>query len=69
MFACAMYPTDSMFINSVKHEIVDNVTRLRNHSCVALYCGNNENEISWQQWGWKDLYSNSDRGKIRKQFT
>ncbi|MGA7719746.1 MAG: glycoside hydrolase family 2 protein [Ignavibacteriaceae bacterium] len=63
MFACAMYPTDSMFINSVKHEIVDNVTRLRNHSCVALYCGNNENEISWQQWGWKDLYSNSDREK------
>jgi len=63
MFACAMYPADSLFINSVKHEIVDNVTRLRNHSCLALYCGNNENEISWQQWGWKDLYSINDREK------
>ncbi len=57
MFACAMYPADSNFLYSVKHEVIDNVTRIRNHPCLALYCGNNENEISWYQWGWKEMYS------------
>jgi len=63
MFACAMYPADSLFLNSVKCEVIDNVTRLRNHSCLALYCGNNENEIGWDQWGWKYLYSIREREK------
>ncbi len=56
-FACAMYPSDSLFPGNVKHEIQENVVRLRNHACLALYCGNNENEISWYQWGWKENYS------------
>jgi beta-mannosidase len=58
-----MYPADSLFLNSVKCEVIDNVTRLRNHSCLALYCGNNENEIGWDQWGWKYLYSIREREK------
>ncbi len=64
MFACAMYPADSGFLNSVTNEIIDNVTRIRNHACLALYCGNNENEISWYQWGWKEKYS----PEIQKQY-
>jgi beta-mannosidase len=57
MFACAMYPGDENFLESVFHEVVDNVKRIRNHASLALYCGNNENEIAWWQWGWKQLYS------------
>jgi beta-mannosidase len=56
MFACGMYPADSGYLENVKNEVIDNVKRLRNHSSVALYCGNNENEMSWYSWGWKDLY-------------
>ena len=56
MFACAMYPADDAFLQNVKQEIIDNVTRIRNHACLALYCGNNENDISWHTWGWKELY-------------
>jgi beta-mannosidase len=56
-FACSMYPADSLFLNSVTHEVIDNVTRLRNHSSIVLYCGNNENEVSWDQWGWKSEYT------------
>jgi len=56
-FACAMYPADSLFLDNVKHEVIDNVTRLRNHACLALYCGNNENVIGWFNWGWKQSYS------------
>ncbi|MEL7147207.1 MAG: glycoside hydrolase family 2 protein, partial [Bacteroidota bacterium] len=56
MFACGMYPADENFLENVKNEVIDNVTRLRNHPSVAMYCGNNENEISWYSWGWKELY-------------
>jgi len=45
MFACAAYPAyDSDFMENVKHEAIDNVIRLRNHPCMALWCGNNELE-------------------------
>lgn len=56
MFACGMYPADEKFLENVTNEVIDNVKRLRNHPSIALYCGNNENEISWHSWGWKDLY-------------
>lgn len=64
MFACAMYPADSSFLDNVRHEVIDNVTRIRNHPSLALYCGNNENEISWYQWGWKNNYS----ADVQKQY-
>jgi beta-mannosidase len=57
LFACAMYPGDDEFLTSVKHEVIDNVKRIRNHPSIALYCGNNENEVGWAQWGWKEKYS------------
>jgi beta-mannosidase len=56
MFACAMYPVDQAFLESVRAELKDNIRRLRNHASIALYCGNNENEISWYAWGWKQKY-------------
>ena len=55
-FACATYPADAAFLQNVRQEIIDNVTRLRNHASIALYCGNNENEICWHQV-WKELCS------------
>ncbi len=57
MFACAMYPSDDEFNENVTKEIIDNVKRIRNHASLALYCGNNEVNISWHSWGWKDKYS------------
>ena len=56
IFACAMYPGDSAFLANVRQEVLDNVIRLRNHACIAMYCGNNENEVAWRQWGWKEKY-------------
>lgn len=52
MFACAMYPGDKAFLESVKTEAKYNVKRLRNHTSIALWCGNNENLIAWKTWGW-----------------
>jgi len=54
MFACAMFPNDSAFLENVRQEAIDNVKRLRNHPSIALWCGNNEILTAWNNWGWKD---------------
>ncbi|ESU29590.1 beta-mannosidase [Flavobacterium limnosediminis JC2902] len=66
MFACAMYPGDKNFLNNVKQEVVDNVNRLQNHPSLALWCGNNENDEGWHNWGWQKQYkySAADSTKI-----
>ncbi len=57
MFACAMYPGDISFLENVKQEIIDNVSRLQNHPCIALWCGNNESDEGWHNWGWQKQYN------------
>jgi beta-mannosidase len=48
MFACGMYPTwKADFMASVEAEARDNVRRLRHHSSLALWCGNNELEMGF----------------------
>jgi beta-mannosidase len=66
MFACAMYPGDNHFLENVKQEVIDNVIRLRNHPSIALWCGNNENDEGWHNWGWQKHfnYSKSDSTEI-----
>jgi beta-mannosidase len=66
MFACAMYPGDEQFVENIKHEVIDNVNRLQNHPSIALWCGNNENDEGWHNWGWQKQfkYSQADSTKI-----
>ncbi len=53
MFACAGYPLhEEAFLATVKVEVEQAVRRLRQHACLALWCGNNEMEGGWTQWGW-----------------
>lgn len=56
MFACAMYPYDSAFVESVKNEVQSNIIRLRNHPSIALWCGNNEISEGWFNWGWQNQF-------------
>lgn len=53
MFAGAMYPADDRFLRNVTTEVDEQVKRLRNHPCIALWCGNNEVEEAWFNWGWQ----------------
>lgn len=66
MFACAMYPGDEKFIKNIKQEVIDNVNRLQNHPSIALWCGNNENDEGWHNWGWQKQfnYSKADSTQI-----
>jgi beta-mannosidase len=74
MFACSMYPGDEAFLRNVRLEAEENVKRLRNHPCIALWCGNNEIDTAWSQydenagWGWKQQYASEIRGKIWKDY-
>ena len=61
MFACAMYPGDSSFTENVKHEAIDNIRRMRNHPCLALWCGNNEIDEGWHNWGWQKQYGYNEQ--------
>ena len=64
MFACAMYPSDSLFLENVKTEAIQNVKRLGHHPSIALWCGNNENSEGWHRWGWQNDFSESQKAKI-----
>ncbi len=54
MFACAMYPGNEEFLENVRNEAIQNIKRLRNHACLALWCGDNEILLAWNNWGWKE---------------
>ncbi len=45
MFACAYYPDRKWFLEIITNEAAAVIKRLRNHPCLALWCGNNE--IDW----------------------
>lgn len=64
MFACAMYPGDKAFVDTVQQEAIDNVKRLRNHTSIALWCGNNEGSEGWENWKWKDGKSKAQQAEI-----
>lgn len=53
MFAGSMYPHDPGFLDNVKAEVADQVERLQNHPSLAIWCGNNEIDEGWHNWGWQ----------------
>ncbi len=74
MFACSMYPGNDTFLSSVTKEADYQVKRLRNHPSIALWCGNNEIDVAWQNdnktggWGWKNAYSDQKREQVWKAY-
>ena len=57
MFACAPYPHDPLFLQRVEAEAKYNIRRLRNHACLALWCGNNEIFEALRFWSWRQRLS------------
>ena len=64
MFACAMYPGDDKFMESVEVEATQQIKRLRKHPSIALWCGNNENSEGWNHWGWQANRSEAEINTI-----
>ncbi|OLS23972.1 MAG: Exo-beta-D-glucosaminidase precursor [Candidatus Heimdallarchaeota archaeon LC_3] len=42
MFGGALYPTDDQFLANVEQEVIHQVKRLKDHPCIAIWCGDNE---------------------------
>ncbi|KAG9510441.1 Beta-mannosidase, partial [Fragariocoptes setiger] len=59
MFACALYPADDEFLTSVAVEVEQQIQRLQHHPSIALWAGNNENEMAIAGVWWVEvsLYS------------
>jgi len=68
MFACSMYPGDEAFLKNVKLEAEEQVRLLRNHPCIALWCGNNENAEGWERWGWKSGLTPSEIEQVQAAY-
>lgn len=66
MFAGALYPGDDKFLKNVEEEVRYQVNRLKHHPCIVIWCGNNEIEEAWNNWGWQQQfgYSIADSTKL-----
>jgi beta-mannosidase len=54
IFSCSIYPLDDPeFLENVRIEVQQNIRRLRHRASLALWCGNNEMEWGWVDWGWQ----------------
>ena len=67
MFACSFFPGTKDFLDNIRQEAIDNVIRLRNHPSIALWCGNNEIEDAWKNWGW-NKYDKRNEEAYKKIF-
>ncbi|MBL7951019.1 MAG: hypothetical protein JNM62_04810 [Flavobacteriales bacterium] len=51
-----MLPHEADFRRNIMEEGWQQVLRLRDHPCLAIFCGNNEMRVAWKNWGWQDRY-------------
>ncbi len=57
MFANTMVPDDEAFMDNVRQEVEEQVGRLQHRTSLALWCGNNEIDVAWHNWGWQHSWS------------
>lgn len=65
MFAGTMVPGDKAFFDNVKAEIQYQVKRLRHHPSIVLWCGNNESDEAFKNWGWQKAMNMPKQDSIR----
>lgn len=45
MLGCGSYPMNDSLLKNIKAEAEYNVKRIRNHPCIVIWCGNNEDHM------------------------
>jgi len=68
MYACAMYPGSGRFLKTAALEALEQVERLRQHPCMALWCGNNEIDEAWHNWGWQMQFTEAQRIQLWREY-
>lgn len=57
MYACGVYELTEEFKANITQETINNMKRLRHHASLGLWCGNNEQEMAWDEWNWAEQTS------------
>ncbi|MEY3498345.1 MAG: hypothetical protein RL308_14 [Bacteroidota bacterium] len=65
MFAGTMVPGDKDFFDNVKEEVKYQVKRLRHHPSIVVWCGNNEIDEAFKNWGWQKSFKMNQKDSIR----
>ncbi len=68
MYACALYPGNGAFLKNAAAEAYEQITRLRKHPSVVLWCGNNENNEAWHNWGWQMSFTEEQRTRLWQHY-
>ena len=68
-YSGSVYPYDGMWKRRALTGVIAMTEKLRDHACMALYCGNNEIDVALEHWGWEKTYgwSNEDSVFMRNQ--
>lgn len=53
-YACSYHPDTGEYAEAARVEATAAVRRIRNHPCLALWCGNNENQTMYHD-DWKEI--------------
>lgn len=61
LFACGNYPASKDFLENVRNEAEQQLTRVGHHASLALWAGNNEDYMVAERWGW-DLDMDDEKG-------
>lgn len=68
MYACAMYPGSGSFLKNAAAEAYEQIERLRQFPSIVLWCGNNENNEAWHNWGWQMQFNEAQRAQIWRDY-
>jgi len=73
MFGGAVPPYDVAFRENTRQEAIEQVRRLRDHPSIVLWCGNNEVQTGWENWGGSVAFKQSldpeERSRIEMGMT
>lgn len=73
MFGGAVPPYDVAFRENTRQEAIEQVMRLRDHPSIVLWCGNNEVQTGWENWGGSVAFKQSldpeERSRIEMGMT
>lgn len=61
-----LMPNEGSFTENIRKEAWQQVLRIGDHPCLAIFCGNNELSVAWKNWGWQDRYGlhGADSSKV-----
>ena len=63
---CTFYPQRTAFLQMVEEEVQDIVCKLRNHPCIALWAGNNEDDAA-THWSMAPINYNPNRDRVSRE--